>query len=55
MTLFFYPFTVSVNKCGGSNTADDLYVWVCIPKKVRNRKVKVFNLISGVNETRFLV
>ena len=47
----FYPLTFSVNKCDGScNTVDDLYNRVCIPNKV-----KAFNLISGVNETRFIV
>ena len=30
----FFPFTTSVNKCGGScNTIDDLYGRVCVPKK----------------------
>ena len=33
----FYPFNVSVNKCGGScNTVDDLYAWVSFPNKVKN-------------------
>ena len=51
----FYPFTVSVNKCGGScKTIDDLYDWVCVSNKVKNMNVKVFNLISAVNETRFI-
>ena len=52
----FYPFSLSVNKCGGScNTIDDVYARVCVPNKVKNMSLKVFNLISGVNETRFLV
>ena len=52
----FYPFTVGFNKCGGScNTTDDLYTWVCVPNKVTNMNIKVFNLMSGINETRFLV
>ena len=52
----YYPFTVSPNKCGGScNTIDDLYGRACVPNKVKNMNVKVFNLMSGVNETRFLV
>ena len=30
------PFTVSVNKCGGScNTSDDPYVRVSVPDKVK--------------------
>ena len=52
----FYPFTVSVNRCRGScNTVDNPYARVCVPNKVKNINVKVFNLMSGVNETRFLV
>ena len=32
-----------------------LYAPVCVPVKVKNGNVKLFNLISGVKETRFLV
>ena len=28
---------------------------MCVPDKVKNMNVKVFNLMSGVNETIFLV
>ena len=52
----YYPLTISINKCGGEcNTIDNLYPWICVPSKVRNMTVKVFNLMSGVNETKFLV
>ena len=38
----FYPFTVSVNKCGEScNTIDDPYARVCARNKVKNINVKV--------------
>ena len=48
--------TVSVNECGGiCNTSDDSYAWVCVPDKVKNMNVKLFNLMSGVNETRFFI
>ena len=56
MSLFFYPFIVSVNKCGGScNTIDEPYAQVCDPDKVKNVNVKVFNLMLRVNETKVLV
>ena len=43
-----YPFLVSANKCGRSfNTIDDPYVRGCVPNKVKNVNVKVFNLMSG--------
>ena len=49
---FFYPFTVSVNNCGGScNTIGDPHVRVCVPHKVRNMILKVLTLMSAVNET----
>ena len=52
----FYPFTVSFNKWGESYyTIGDPYGRVCFPNKVNNINVKVFILMSGVNETRFLV
>ena len=52
----FYPFAVRVNKCGGGcNTIDDPYARVCVTNKLKNMNVKIFNLISRVNETRFLV
>ena len=52
----FYPFFVSVSKCGGSgNTIDDPYAQVCALNKVKIINLKVFNLISRVSETRFLV
>ena len=51
-----YPFTVSVNKCGGScNTIYDPYVRVNASGKVNNMNVKVFNLVLEVNETRSLI
>ena len=41
----FYPFTVCFQKCGGScNTIDYPYVQVCVPNKVKNMNVKVFNV-----------
>ena len=34
MNVFFYPFTGSVNKCGGScNTINDPYARVCVLDK----------------------
>ena len=39
--VVFYPFTLSVNKWGGScNTIDDPYAQVYVPNKVKNMNVK---------------
>ena len=43
-------------KTGGSfNTIDDPYTRVCVPNKVKNMILKVYHLISWINETRSLV
>ena len=56
MKLFFYLSTVSVNKYAGScNTIDNPYAWQYVLNKVKSDEDEVFNLISVVNETRFLV
>ena len=50
-----YPFTVNVNKCGGScNTIYDPNAQVWIPNKVKNLNNEIFNLTSGINEWRVL-
>ena len=52
----YYPVTISVTKCSRScNTIDDLWAQICVSNKVKNMNVKVCNLMSEVNETRFLV
>ena len=49
----YYPF--SVNKCSGScNDIDNPYAQFCVPDAVKNINVKVFNLMSRINETSFL-
>ena len=47
----FYPFIVSVDKCGGDcSTIDDpIYARVCVANKVKNTTIKVYSLITGVN------
>ena len=51
----FNPFTVSIYKCGGiCNATIDPYAWIWVPK-VKIMNVKVFDLMSRINKTRFLV
>ena len=48
----FYPFSIKVNKCNGScNNINDPYARICVPDTIKNLNVKVFNMISGINET----
>ena len=43
----FYPLTVSVTKFDRSCTIiDHAYACICVPNKVKNMNVKVFNLMS---------
>ena len=51
----FYPFSIKINKCSGNcNDINDPYARICIPDAVKNLNVKVFNLISRTNETKFI-
>ena len=49
----FYPFSIKVNKCSGNfNNINNPYTKLCVPDIVKNINVKVFNLMSRINETR---
>ena len=51
----FYPFKIAVNKCSGScNTINNPFDKICVAKDVKNLNIRVINLLSGVNETRFV-
>ena len=50
-----YPFTIKVNKCGGScNNINDPYAKLCVADVVKNINVKVFNLMSWSNQTKHI-
>ena len=52
----FYPFNIKLNKCSGScNNINDPYAKLCVPDIVKNINVKVFNLMSRINETRHII
>ena len=49
----FCPYSIKVNKCSGnSNNINNPYAKLCIPDVVKKTNVKVFNLMSRINETR---
>ena len=51
----FSPFSIKTSKCNGScNNMNDPYAKICVPDVVKNLDVKVFNLMSGANETRHI-
>ena len=51
----FYQFSISVSKCSGRcNNINYSYTKLCIPNVVKNRNIKIFNLISKSNQTRHI-
>ena len=50
-----FPFIIHTSKCSGScNNINYSYAKICISDIIRNINVKVFNLMSRTNETRFI-
>ena len=51
----FFPFRIKISKCSGShNNINDPYAKLHVPDAVKNFKVKAFNLMSIINETRYI-
>ena len=51
----FYPFSVKTSKCSGNfNNINNPYANICVPGVKKDLNVKVFNLMSRTNETRFI-
>ena len=46
----YYLFTISLDKSNGS--CNVLYPKKCVPKKTKDIKVKVFNMITNKNEAK---
>ena len=52
----FYPYGIKENKCSGRcNNINDPYARLCVPDSIKNINVKVFNLMSRINETRHIM
>ena len=48
----FYPYSIKINRCKGScKTINNPYAKICVPDQIKNKNVKVFNLLSRTNET----
>ena len=51
----FYPYRVKINKCSGScNNINDPYAELCVPDATKSINIKVFDLMSRTNETRYI-
>ena len=52
----FYSYSITVNKSSRvCNNINNPYSKICIPYIIRNINVKVFNLMSRINETRHII
>ena len=50
-----YPFAVKLNRCVGScNTLNDFSNKVCVSNKTEDKNLCVFNMITGINESKTL-
>ena len=51
----FYPYSIKINRGKGScNTINNPYAKICVPENIKDRNVKVFNLMSITNERRHI-
>ena len=51
----YYPFAVKLDRCIGSfDTLNDLSNKACIPNKTEDLNLSVFNIITGINESKAL-
>ena len=51
-----YPFAVKLGRCIGScNTLNNLSNKVCVPNKTEDLNLSVFNMITGINESKTLI
>ena len=53
--LYCYPFAVKLDRCiGCCNTLSDLSNKECVPKKTEDLNLSMFNMITGINESKTL-
>ena len=50
----FYPFSIKINICSGNCNNNNPYAKMSVPDIIKDLNVKVFNLMSRTNETRFI-
>ena len=49
------PFSIKKSKCSGScNNINDPYAKICVPDVIKTLNLKVLNLMSRTNETRYI-
>ena len=54
--LHYYLLLANLDRYdGGCNTVEHQIFTVCVPKKIGNTKLKVFNMIPGINASKTLM
>ena len=49
----YYPFAIRLDRCVEScNTVNELSNKVCVPKKTGDLNLRVFNMITGINDSK---
>ena len=49
--LHYYPFIISMSRCDGScNTTENPFGGVCVPNKMEDLNLEVFNMIEEMNQ-----
>ena len=53
--LHYYPFAINLGRCAGScNTLNDLSNKVCFANETEYLNLRVFNMLTGINESKIL-
>ena len=53
--MHYYPFAVRLGRYVGScNALNDLSNKVCVPNETKDLNLSVFNMITGINESKVL-
>ena len=48
--LHYYPLIISINRCyRNCNTVQDPFGRICVPNKIEDLNLKIFNMIRGIN------
>ena len=51
----FFPFSIETSKCSGScNNINHPHANICVPDVVKKLNIKLFNLMSRTNETKYI-
>ena len=54
--LNYYPFMISLDKFSGiCNSVYDISTKICVSSKTKDINIKVFNMITNINESKTMV